>query len=114
QERDWIYVQDVAAGLHAMLRRPLAAGETLDLGTGQLTSVADVVRQVYALVNAQQPEGRRGQPLVGALPSRPGEDRRQIANVRKTQEQLGWETAVSLADGLHAYLHSCRQPSSGT
>lgn len=105
QERDWVYVRDVAAGLCAMLGRPLRAGETLDLGTGQLTSVADVVRRVYGLVHARLGNGV-GRPLIGALPSRPGEDRQQVADVRQTRERLGWETAVSLEAGLDAYLSS--------
>lgn len=114
QERDWIDVRDVAAGLCAMIGQPLHAGETLDLGTGRLTSVADVVRQVYALVNAQRASGGQGRPLIGALPSRPGEERQQIADVRTTRDRLGWQTAVSLPDGLQAYLDSCRQRQTGT
>ncbi len=104
QARDWIYVTDVAAGLSAGLRPPMPAGETLDLGTGRLTAVVDVVRQIYALA------GKGGQPLPGVLPSRPGEVAEQVADVACTKALIGWETAVSLQTGLAQTLASWQPP----
>jgi len=46
QQRDWIYVTDVAAGLQAMLGAELTPGETIELGSGQTTSLLDVVALV--------------------------------------------------------------------
>jgi nucleoside-diphosphate-sugar epimerase len=94
QQRDWIYVEDVAAGFASLLGAQLPPGTTVELGTGQLTSVADVVRQIYALTN------RGGQPKIGVLPGRPGEERGQVADAGRTKELVGWETAVSLSTGL--------------
>ena len=98
QQRDWIYASDVAAGLTALLGASLTPGATLDLGTGYLTSVADVVAQIYTLV------GGNGRPLPGVLPSRPGEDAVQAADAVQTKELTGWETAVSLQKGLQLTL----------
>lgn len=100
QQRDWIYVQDVVDGLRAMVNADLPPGATVDLGTGQLTSVADVVRQIYTLSSSA------GRPLIGALPSRPGEAAAQVANAAHTRERLQWEAAVSLPDGLQATLQA--------
>lgn len=103
QERDWVYVSDVARGLTAMLHsretagKMLPPGTTIDLGTGHLTSVANVVRQIYNRV------ALGGRPLIGVLPSRPGEDPLQVADTAETRRLLGWETAVSLSDGLWRY-----------
>ncbi len=94
QKRDWIYIDDVATGFAAILGTKLKPGTTVELGTGQLTSVANVVRQIYALI------GREGQPQIGVLPSRPGEETVQVADVVRTKEQVGWETAVTLKQGL--------------
>jgi nucleoside-diphosphate-sugar epimerase len=94
QERDWIYVEDVARGLAAVLNSDLPPGTTVDLGTGRLTSVAEVVRQIYGLVD------RGGQPLMGALPGRPGEESRQAADADRTEQLIGWRAAVSLEEGL--------------
>lgn len=102
QERDWIYVGDVAAGLTAVLGKYLPPGDTVALGSGRLTSVAEVVQQIYALVN------KGGKPLMGVLPDRPGEETRQVADVAKTKEVVGWETAVSLPGGLQETLKAYR------
>jgi nucleoside-diphosphate-sugar epimerase len=94
QQRDWIYAEDVAAGLTAVLGQNLLPGDTVDVGTGQLTSVADVVRQIYELV------GGSGKPRIGVLPARPGEEWVQVANIAQTQQQINWVASHSLREGL--------------
>ena len=94
QQRDWIHVSDVAAGFTAMIGASLPTATTIELGSGQLTSVAKVVQQIYTLANGN------GRPQIGVLPSRPGEELVQIADVVQTKELVRWETAVSLTDGL--------------
>jgi UDP-glucose 4-epimerase len=103
QQRDWIHVADVAAGLTAMIDKSLPPGTTIELGTGQLTSVADVVQQIYALAD------KGGRPQIGVLPGRPGEEPVQVANVARAKELVGWETAVSLTDGLAFLLNPPRK-----
>ncbi|MFQ5401229.1 MAG: NAD-dependent epimerase/dehydratase family protein [Anaerolineae bacterium] len=98
QERDWIHVSDVAAGLAALLHAELAPGTSIDLGTGQLTSVADVVRMIFELA------GRGGRPLVGALPQRPGEEPRQVADSGQTHTLIGWRPSIFLKQGLAMLL----------
>jgi UDP-glucose 4-epimerase len=100
QERDWIYVDDVVKGLISALEADLAPGTSFDLGTGDLTSVADVVRRVYQLV------GGDGQPLIGALPDRPGEEASQAPDLERTRDLLGWESEVSLDEGLQRLIHN--------
>ena len=98
QVRDWIYVDDVVEGLLAALCRPLPAGTTVELGTGVGTSVAAVVERIYALC------GSGGQPLLGALPPRPGESHRQIADADGTRASLGWQATTGLDEGLMRLL----------
>ncbi len=98
QQRDWIYVTDVAAGLSAMLGATLMPGETIELGSGQTTSLLNVVQIIYQLT------GRGGRPLPGALPSRPGEVEVQVANAAMTSERIGWGTAVTLEQGIRQIL----------
>ena len=104
QERDWIYVDDVVAGLAAALTAELPAGSSFDLGTGQLTAVAEVVHHIYALVQ------RGGRPLVGVLPGRSGEEARQAADVNHSRSLLNWQAAISLVAGLNR-LHQSGEKS---
>ncbi len=72
----------------------LPPAASVGLGSGQLTSVAAVVQQIYKLVDGD------GRPLIGHLPNRAGEDAVQMADAARTARMIGWKTAVSLADGL--------------
>ncbi len=94
QQRDWIHNSDVASGLIALMNADLPPAASVGLGSGQLTSVAAVVQQIYKLVDGD------GVPLIGHLPNRAGEDAVQMADAARTARMIGWKTAVSLADGL--------------
>jgi dTDP-glucose 4,6-dehydratase len=94
QQRDWLYIDDLVAGLWAMLQANLAPAETVELGSGEATSVVQVVQQVYEIV------GCGGRPLLGALPTRPGEEPSQVANARQTLQQTNWQTTTPLSTGL--------------
>lgn len=98
QQRDWIYIEDVAAGLIAALDTHLTPGESFDLGTGISASLLEVVRLVYRMVD------RGGAPIPGAIPDRPGEVKTQIANANRTEQLNGWRSSVSLDEGLKKVL----------
>lgn len=95
QQRDWIAVSDVVAGLEAMTTHDLPTAATVELGTGVATSVAGVVQQIYQLVAGE------GQPQIGVLPSRPGEETRQVATKNQSFE---WQAMLSLKCGLQQYI----------
>jgi len=94
QKRDFVYVQDVAKGLLAAATAPAVEGESLDLGTGQAHSVREVVGRIWEIVGAQ------GRILPGALPYRPGEAMRLVADADRTARLTGWRAATSLEEGL--------------
>lgn len=93
RQLDWIYIDDVAAGLAAMAEQPGIDGLTIDLGTGTLATVREVVENLVQLVDPT------AKPHFGALPDRPGEHVTQ-ADADRTEKLLGWRAATSLSDGL--------------
>lgn len=93
QERDWVYIDDVVNGIIAAARAPKVEGETIELGTGVGTAVGEVVGRLFQLVG-------RGRPLAGALPQRPREVSRQIADAARAEKLTGWRAAVNLDEGL--------------
>lgn len=99
QEKDWIHIDDVVAGFSALLKSELPAGETVEFGRGQPVSLADVAGHIFRLV------GRGGGPLLGALPSRPGEDPRQVADAERTAALIGWRPQISLEQGLERLIN---------
>jgi len=90
---DWIYVEDVVAGLLVAAQAPGVSGCTIDLGSGHYTSVREVVLQLAQIVDPQ------AQIAFGDLPDRPLEQAR-LAKVDETYARLGWRPAVSLEEGL--------------
>lgn len=90
---DWIYIDDVIDGFLAAAQMPQIEGATLDLGSGTLVTVRELVEKVARYV------GSSTQPLFGALPDRVLEPARK-AEVMMTFEKLGWKPKVPLESGL--------------
>ena len=88
--RDFIHVQDLAAGHVAALRTLLDPGEsfTVNLGTGRGVSVLEVVRAV---------ERASGHPVPFAFaPRRAGDVAQCYADASLAKRLLGWEALRSL------------------
>ncbi len=94
QQRDFIFVEDVAEGFLAAAIAPDLEGESLDLGTGQARPVRQVVERIWAMT------GARGQIRAGALPYRPGEVMYLAADADRTTRLTGWRAKVGLDEGL--------------
>ncbi len=105
QRRDWVHVRDVAAGICGLVSADIPPITTIQLGTGNLVSVADVVRTVYKV------SGSHGKPLVGALPSRPGEVLEQSADIANNPN-FGWQAQLDLVAGLTHYFEQMQQAQS--
>jgi UDP-glucose 4-epimerase len=98
QMRDWIFAKDVAKAFSATLNSKTDPGTTVEIGTGNLTTVADVLRKIYRLV------GGTGRPLLGAITNRPGEEAHQLADWKRTKDLIDWKAETSLDRGLQEIL----------
>jgi nucleoside-diphosphate-sugar epimerase len=99
---DWIYVDDVIEGFIAAAQAPSIEGHTIDIGSGKLISIHEIVQQLVTLI------GGEVQPLFGTLPDRPLEPIR-VANVANTEARLGWKPKFSLEEGLLTTIDWYRQ-----
>ena len=98
---DWIYIDDVVDAFVAAAKRPDLAGETLDIGSGELVTVRAVVEQIVETMETDI------EPAFGALSDRPLERVRK-ADVERTRELLGWRARTTLTEGLGATIAWCR------
>jgi nucleoside-diphosphate-sugar epimerase len=90
---DWIYIEDIVDGILATSVAPNIEGQTIDLGTGILTSVREIIEKI---VEIMKPSGR---PLFGSLPDR-HEEHTRLADTEHTFAKIGWKARTSLEEGL--------------
>lgn len=103
QERDFVYVQDIArAGLLALER---AGGETLNIGSG----IPSSVNRVAAIL--KEVSGYRGEIARG--PAKAGEVYRIFLNPGRAAQELGWKPEVSLEEGLRRTVEYFRAAAGG-
>jgi UDP-glucose 4-epimerase len=96
QERDYVYVGDVAAANLLVLDR--GDGGMFNIGTGVGTSVNTIFDRLAELTGYDRP-ARHG-------PALPGEVFRIFLSVDRAREALGWEPTVTLDDGLRRTVQS--------
>jgi nucleoside-diphosphate-sugar epimerase len=92
-EADWVYIDDVIEGFLQAALAPGIDGETIDLGSGTLTSVRAVVECLATMISSE------AKPLFGALPDRPFEQVR-LADTAGALAKIGWKATTFLEQGL--------------
>jgi UDP-glucose 4-epimerase len=90
---DWIYVDDAVAAFVTAGCAEGIEGRVLDVGSGRLVSIEDLVARLVALT------GSGVEPRFGILPDRPTRPPR-AADVAATKQALGWQPEVGLEQGL--------------
>ena len=104
---DWIYVDDVVDGIIAAAQASNVEGKTIDIGSGELISIRNVVEHLVRLTNPTV------EPVFGALAERPLEQVRK-ANVATAVAQIGWKPKTALSEGLENTVNWFRQEAKQT
>src|SRR5213592_1179594 len=93
--RDWLYVDDDAEAIEAVIAAPLegVAGEVLNVATGVDISVTDIADAVLQAL---------GKPssLKSFVTERPGQVDRHIGSTDKMERLTGWRARTSFEEGL--------------
>jgi dTDP-glucose 4,6-dehydratase len=98
--RDWLFVDDHAAALLAVLQRG-APGQTYIVGGDNQRPNLEVVHMICDLVGELAPEtGGRRRELIRFVTDRPGHDQRYAIDAAKIRRELGWQPAESFESGL--------------
>jgi len=97
--RDWLYVEDHARALLAILERG-RAGETYNVGGRNERTNIDVVRRICAILDRLSPAGAPHEKLITYVADRPGHDARYAIDATKLETELGWKAAESFDTGI--------------
>jgi nucleoside-diphosphate-sugar epimerase len=90
---DWVFVDDVVTGLLMVADSTAMDARTIDLGTGHLVTISDMLQRVAQLIS-----GAKGIEF-GAIADRPLE-RPHAARISETRRLTGWSPSTSLDVGL--------------
>jgi nucleoside-diphosphate-sugar epimerase len=93
REIDWVYVDDIVDGLLKVALASHINVRTIDLGSGVLTSIRQIVDRLAALIDARVPI------RYGAIADRPLE-RPRAARAEETRQLIGWAAETTLEEGL--------------
>jgi len=101
QVRDWLYVEDHAAALTAILERG-RPGETYNVGGGNEVENLALVGQLCASLDRLAPrgDGRPHASAVAHVADRPGHDRRYAIDDRRLRGEIGFAPPTDFASGL--------------
>ncbi|MGZ4461533.1 MAG: NAD-dependent epimerase/dehydratase family protein [Gaiellaceae bacterium] len=99
QVRTFTYVSDTVDGFIRALRTPAARSEVINIGGSTPTTILELAGMVQDTLGIPQPLRARFVPYE-SLPGKYQDVRIRIPDPTKARELLGFEAAVSLAEGL--------------
>ena len=94
QRRDFVHVRDVARAFRLALERPQAAGQVINVGSGQAYAIADIASLLADAMGVAELEPE----IMGK--ARSGDIRNCFADIAKARDLLGFEPRHRLEDSL--------------
>ena len=103
QIRDWLYVTDHVKALILLLQKG-RVGETYMIGgNNQMTNnkVAELICEILEQLRSKKPNGlNQYSDLIQFIEDRPGHDFRYAVDIKKIQNELGWQPQQEFESGL--------------
>jgi len=97
--RDWLYVEDHAEALLAVLSRG-AVGRTYNVGGNAEARNIDLVEKICGILDRKRPKDGSYRDQITFVPDRPGHDLRYAIDASRIRDEIGWQPSVSLDEGL--------------
>ena len=103
QIRDWLYVGDHVKALILLLEKG-KVGETYMIGgNNQMTNnnIAELICEILEELRSKKPNGvKQYSDLIQCIEDRPGHDFRYAVDIKKIQNELGWQPQQEFESGL--------------
>ncbi len=100
--RDWLYVDDHAAAIWAIMSKA-EAGETYNVGGGTELRNIDLVNKLCDVVAEEAGRSAKDlKALIRFVPDRPGHDLRYAIDCSRVERELGWRPRYPFTEGLRS------------
>src|SRR5207248_2431519 len=97
--RDWLYVEDHCRAIQRVLDNGIP-GETYNIGGRSEMKNIDVVTSICSILDELRPKATPYRNHITFVKDRPGHDRRYAIDIRKIEQQLGWEPVETFRTGI--------------
>ncbi|MDP3959457.1 MAG: dTDP-glucose 4,6-dehydratase [Pseudorhodobacter sp.] len=97
--RDWLFVEDHADALLAVLARG-TVGRSYNIGGENEVRNLDLVRMICAILDRARPREAPYADQIAFVTDRPGHDARYAIDPTRISTELGWRPSVTLEQGL--------------
>jgi len=97
--RDWLHVEDHAAGLITLVERG-RPGERYNFGGENERTNLAVVEHICAILDRLVPAARPRRELITFVTDRPGHDHRYAIDAAKVRQELGWKPRRHFEAGI--------------
>ncbi|MDQ3483476.1 MAG: NAD-dependent epimerase/dehydratase family protein [Pseudomonadota bacterium] len=96
ETRDFVHVEDVAAALLRCIDRAAGGGVTLNVGSGQPTSIMSVARLLQRIMGSEIEPHVTGEYRVGDI-------RHNFADISRLESVIGFRPRVSVEEGMRRF-----------
>lgn len=101
--RDWLFVEDHCSAIYSILTNG-KIGETYNIGGNAELDNLSLVKKICSIMDNKKPAGKPHEKLITFVTDRPGHDWRYAIDNTKIKENLSWQPAYNLNEGLTATI----------
>jgi dTDP-L-rhamnose 4-epimerase len=96
ETRDFVHIEDIADALLRCIERPIEHGVTLNVGSGQATSIISVARLLQQIMGSDIEPHVTGEYRVGDI-------RHNFADISQLETVIGFRPRISVSEGMRRF-----------